>query len=342
MTMHRAVVAEQTGGTEVLHLTDRTSTDPGPGEVRVRIVVSGVNPTDCKVRRGERPGQPLGVVLHQDGAGTVDAVGPGVDLQVGQRVWVWEAAWQRTEGTAQDLLVLPAEQVVPLPEEASYDLGASLGIPALTAHRCLTVAEGGPDRLGPGALDGRTVLVAGGAGAVGHAAIQLARWSDATVLTTVSSPAKALLAQTAGAHHAVDYTVGDTAAAIRAIVPGGVDVVVEVAPGPNAALDLAVVAPGATIAVYAVDGAPELTLPIRPHMVLGTRWQFVMVYTVPRATKLHAVADVSVAVAAGVLPVGESAGLPLHRFALADTAAAHEAVDRHVVGKVLIDLLPDV
>jgi len=94
--------------------------------------------------------------------------------------------------------------------------------------------------------------------------------------------------------------------------------------------------------VYAVDGAPELTLPIRPHMVLGTRWQFVMVYTVPRTTKLHAVADVSAAVAAEVLPVGESAGLPLHRFALADTAAAHEAVDRHVVGKVLVDLVPDV
>ena len=336
MTSHPAVVADQTGGTDVLRLTDRTAPEPGPGQVRVRVVVSGVNPTDCKVRRGERPGLPLGIVPHQDGAGTVDAVGPGVDLRVGQRVWVWEAAWQRADGTAQELLVLPAEQVVPLPDEASYELGASLGIPALTAHRCLTVTEGGPDRLGPGALAGRTVLVAGGAGAVGHASIQLARWAGATVITTVSSPAKAQLATAAGAHHVVDYTSGDTAAAVRAIAP--VDIVVEVAPKPNAALDLAVVAPGATIAVYAADGDPDLVLPIRPHVVLGTRWQFVMVYTVPRTTKLHAVADVSAAVAAGVLPVGESAGLPLHHFALADTAAAHDAVDRHVVGKVLVDL----
>jgi NADPH2:quinone reductase len=195
----RAIVYTTTGGPEVLTLTERPVPEPGPGEVRVKVAVSGVNPTDWKVRRGAVPGQALTfpvVVPNQDGAGTVDAVGPGVvGLAVGQRVWLWEAAWQRADGTAQEYLVLPAAQAVPLPDAASFDLGASLGIPALTAHRCLTVGDGGPDRLRPGALDARTVLVAGGAGAVGHAAIQLARWAGAEVVTTVSGPAKAELAR---------------------------------------------------------------------------------------------------------------------------------------------------
>ena len=142
----------------------------------------------------------------QDGAGVVDGVGPGVEAALhGLRVWVWEAAYQRPHGTGQEYALVPARRAVLLPDSASDDLGASLGIPFLTAHRCLTVTEGGPDRLGPGALAGRTVLVAGGAGAVGNAAIQLARWADATVVTTVSSPRKALLAAAAGADHVLNY-----------------------------------------------------------------------------------------------------------------------------------------
>ncbi|MGZ6793892.1 MAG: NADPH:quinone reductase [Mycobacteriales bacterium] len=337
----RAVVYAQTGGPDVLRLVDRPAPEPGPGEVRVRVAVSGVNPTDWKSRTGAAPGQPLAfpeVVPNQDGAGTVDAVGPGTTLQPGQRVWLWEAAWQRADGTAQELVVLPEAQAVPLPDSASFDLGASLGIPALTAHRCLTVADGGPDRLHPGALTGRTVLVAGGAGAVGHAAIQLARWAGAEVLTTVSSAEKAELARRAGATHVVDYRAEDAAAAIRRIAPDGVHLVVEVAPAANAALDAAVVAPDATVAVYANNSGDEVLLPVRTHMTLNTRWQFVLVYTVPRTAKAHAVEDVSAAVAAGALPVGEDAGLPLHRFRLEDTARAHAAVEQGTVGKVLVDL----
>src|SRR5262249_3636203 len=149
----------------------------------------------------------------------------------------WEAAWRRADGTAQESLVLPARQAVPLPDGASFDLGASLGIPFLTAHRCLTVAEGGPDRLSPGALAGRTVLVAGGAGAVGNAAIQLARWAGATVVATVSGDAKARLATAAGAQHVVNYREPGADQAIRAVAPDGVHIVVEVAPGANARLD---------------------------------------------------------------------------------------------------------
>jgi len=307
------------------------------------VRVSGVNPTDWKERRrggpGRRPDNGDEVVPNQDGAGVVDAVGAGVPAErVGERVWLWEAAWRRADGTAQEYVVLPARQAVALPDGASFDLGASLGIPALTAHRCLTVAEGGPRRLAPGALAGRVVLVAGGAGAVGNAAIQLARWAGATVVTTVSSPEKAALAQAAGAHHVVDYRAGDAVAAVRAAAPEGVDLVVEVSPAVNADLDLATARSAATIAVYATDGGRDWAPEIFPLMVRNIRYQFVLVYTVPPEVKDQAVADVSAAVAAGALRAGADAGLPLHRFPLAETGAAHAAVEAGAVGKVLVDV----
>jgi len=338
----RAVVYRRTGGPEVLEVTERPLPVPGPGEVRVRVAVSGSNPTDWKARRGPSPGAATPfpeMVPHQDGAGTIDAVGDGVErLRVGQRVWLWEAAWRRADGTAQQFLVLPERQVQPLPDGASFDLGASLGIPALTAHRCLTVADGGPDRLHPGALTGRTVLVAGGAGAVGHAAIQLVRWAGGTAVTTVSSADKAELARLAGAHHVVNYRDQDASAAMREIAPDGVDIVVEVAPGTNAALDAAVAAPNAVVAIYANNGGDEVTLRVRENMTPNVRYQFVLVYTVPPAAKDAAVEDVSAAVADGALSVGADAGLPIHRFPLERTADGQAAVEAGVIGKVLIDV----
>jgi NADPH2:quinone reductase len=278
-------------------------------------------------------------VPNQDGAGTIDAVGEGVDsTRAGERVWLWEAAWQRADGTAQEYVVLPDRQAVALPEETSLDLGASLGIPALTAHRCLTLSEAGPTRLHPGALAGQTVLVAGGAGAVGHASIQLARWAGAQVIATVSSEEKAALARAAGAEIVVDYRGSDAAAEIRAAAPDGVDVVVEVAPATNAELDAAVLAPNGTVAVYAAERGTELELSVRALMGRNIRYAFVLVYTVPREAKEQAVADVAAAVADGALPVGEEAGLPLHRFPLERTADAHAAVEAGAVGKVLIDV----
>jgi NADPH2:quinone reductase len=340
----KAITYTETGGPEVLTLRDRELPVPGPGEVRVKVAVSGVNPTDWKSRTGTR-NAPTGfdeLVPNQDGAGTIDAVGDGVDPgRVGQRVWLWEAAWQRADGTAQEYVALPARQAVPLPDGVSFDVGASLGIPALTAHRLLTVSDGGPTRLGPGALDGKVVLVAGGAGAVGNATIQLARWAGATVIATVSSQDKAALAKAAGAQHVVIYTAGDAVDQIRAIAPAGVDIVAEVAPGDNAELDTAVVGPHATVAVYADGGhrvAGDVTLPVRALMVRNVRYQFVIVYGVPAAAKDEAVADVSAAVAAGALRPGPDTGLPFHRFPLADTAGAHVAVEGGAVGKVLIDV----
>lgn len=334
----RAVVYSERGDASVLHLVDRPAREPQAGEVRVAVRVSGVNPTDWKSRSGLTARDTFAeIVPNQDGAGVVDAVGAGVTgLQVGQRVWIWEAQNGRPEGTAQESVVLPEANAVPLPDAASFDLGAALGIPALTAHRCLTVAETGPSTLVPGALAGRTVLVAGGAGAVGNAAIQLARWAGARVAATVSGPEKERLARAAGAEHVVNYRQDNAAAAIRSWAPDGVDVIVEVAPAVNAALDAAVLAQGGTVAVYANNGGGSVPLEIRPHMALNARYQFVLVYTVPAAAKRQALRDVSTAVAAAAFRVGADAGLPLHHYPLDRTAEAHTAVEQGAVGKVLI------
>src|SRR4051812_19773315 len=249
----KAIIYRDTGGPDVLQLVERARPAPGPGEVRVRVAVSGVNPTDWQARSGiaHRKLFPE-VTPHLDGAGVIDAVGDGVDPgRAGQRVWLFMAAAGRPTGTAAEFAVVPADRAVPLPDEAGFDVGASLGVPALTAHRALTVAEDGPRRLHPGVLTGRVVLAAGGAGAVGHAVIQLARWAGATVLTTVSGPHKAHLATAAGAHHVVDYRAPDAVAAIRAAAPHGVDIVAEVAVGANLELDSAVLHTRGTIAVYA-------------------------------------------------------------------------------------------
>ena len=340
----RAVQYSLTGDPDVLTLVEAPVPEPGPGEVRVRLHRSGVNPTDWKSRRGAAPGAAVDPpqVPNQDGAGEVDAVGAGVDSAlVGRRVWVWEAAHLRPAGgTAQEYAVLPEAHVMPLPDAASYDLGASLGIPFLTAHRCLTVTEDGPTRLGPGALRGRTVLVAGGAGAVGNAAIQLARWSDATVLTTVSSAAKADLATRAGADHVIDYTSEDVVDRVRGIAPDGVNTIVEVSPSVNAALDAEVLARHGSVAVYANDGGERMQLPVRPLMVPNARWQFVLVYNAPDSWRAGALDDVSAAVAVGAIRVGEEAGLPLHHFSLEQLAQAHAAVENGAVGKVLVDVRP--
>jgi NADPH:quinone reductase len=340
----RAIEYSVTGDPSVLTLVDTPVPDPGPGDVRVRIHRSGVNPTDWKSRRGNNDGAAVNPpqVPNQDGSGVVDAVGRGVDASLlGLRVWVWEAAHLRPAGgTAQEYAVVPARHVVPLPDVASFDLGASLGVPFLTAHRCLTVTEDGPTRLGPGTMQGRTVLVAGGAGAVGNAAIQLARWSDATVITTVSSPEKANLAARAGADHVIDYKQQDVVAEVRAIAPEGVNTIVEVSPALNAALDAEVLATHGSVAVYANNGGSALELPVRPSMVPNARWQFVLVYNAPQTWRARALEDVAAAVSAAAVQVGDEAGLPLHHFALEQAAEAHAAVENGAVGKVLIDLAP--
>jgi NADPH2:quinone reductase len=335
----RAITYTRLGDPAVLELVERPMPEPGPGEVRIRVVVSGVNPTDWKSRSGATDGalaEPT--VPNHDGAGVVDKLGGGVrDLGVGDRVWVTLAGDGRPAGgTAQEYTVVPAGRVFPLPDRAGCELGASVGIPAVTAYRALTVAEDGPARLHPGALGRRLVLVAGGAGAVGNAAIQLARWAGATVIATVSAEAKGTLAAAAGAHHVFNYRDAGVAEQVRDVAPDGVDLIVEVAAGANAELDQAVLRPRGTISIYANDGGAPFALDVRRNMTLNARYQFVLLYTVGWDRITAAAADINQAIDDGAFRVGEAAGLPLHPFRLEDTRAAHEAVESGAVGKVLI------
>jgi NADPH2:quinone reductase len=321
----RAALYERTGSAaEVLRVSEVERPEPGPGEVRVRLAVSGVNPTDWKSRAGitARPIDGF-QVPHQDGAGVIDAVGEGVDPgRLGQRVWVWLAAAGRRWGTAAEWTVLPGRQAVPLPAGTSFDLGACLGVPAMTAHRCL---------FADGPVDGRTVLVAGGAGAVGHYAVELAKWAGARVVTTVSTQEKADLAAAAGADVVVNYRDEDAAARIRREV-GRVDRVVEVALGANLDLDLAVTAPGGVVVCYAATG-DDPVLPVRPLMTQNLVLRFVLLYGIGEAALDQAAADITVALSEGRLTP-----LPLTRFPLDAVVAAQEAVEAGVTGKVLIDL----
>jgi NADPH2:quinone reductase len=330
------------GGHDVLRIVDLPIRDPDVGEVRVRIHYSGVNPTDWKTRTGgiHMP-IPEGRVQvpHLDGSGIVDAVGPGVeDVVPGDRVWLWLVAFKRLEGTAQEYATVPARLVRPLPDTASLELGASLGVPFITAHHALTPRAGGPTQLRPGVLAGVTVLVAGGAGAVGNAAIQLATWAGASVVTTVSSEAKARLARAAGARMVVNYRTQDAAAEIRRFVPDGVDIVVEVSPSTNVGVDLAVLASNGLVVVYANNGGDDVVMPVRSQMTRSATWQFVLLYTMTDAVLDNAVASIDRALAAGAIGVGEAKGLPVHHYRLERIADAHRAVESGITGKVLVDL----
>jgi NADPH2:quinone reductase len=335
----RAITYTRTGDSSVLELVERPIPEPGDGDVRIRVLVSGVNPTDWKSRSGTYGGALAeATVPNHDGAGVVDKLGAGVTrFRVGDRVWVTLAGDGRPAGgTAQGYTVVPAERLFPLPDAADFELGASIGIPAATAHRALTVAEDGPARLQPGALGGRVVLVAGGAGAVGNAAVQLARWAGARVIATVSSDEKATLAVSAGAHHVFNYREPGIADRIREVAPDGVDMIVEVAAGANAELDQAVLRPRGTISVYANDGGTPFNLDVRRNMGLNSRYQFVLLYTVGWDKIAAAASDINAAIEDGAFRAGEEAGLPLHRFGLEETAAAHAAVESGAVGKVLV------
>lgn len=317
-----AAVYRSSGGPEVLSVQDVPVPEPGPGEVRVRLRVAGVNPTDWKLRSRVDPAGGF-QVPGQDGAGDVDAVGEGVDpSRVGERVWVWFAAARgRQWGTAAQWTVVPARQAVPLPDAVSYDVGAGLGIPAMTAWHCL---------FADGPLDGQDVLVAAGAGAVGNAAVALARRGGARVVATASTTEKADLARSAGAHAVVDYRAADAADQVRAVAPDGVARIVEVALGANLELDLAVAAPRAVISTYADD---ELRTSTRPLMVANLVLAFVLVYGVADDALDAAVHGVREALDAGDLPA-----LPVTRFPLARIADAHDAVQAGTLGKVLVDL----
>jgi NADPH2:quinone reductase len=318
----RAALYESNGpAADVLRVTDVERPEPGRGEVRVKIEVSGVNPTDWKSRSGATARPVSGFQIpHHDGAGVIDAVGAGVDPgRAGQRVWTWLAAYGQPWGTAAQWCVLPEDQAVPLPDGISAELGASLGVPAMTAHRCL---------FADGPVEDRTVLVAGGAGAVGHFAIELAKHAGARVAATVSGPEKAEIAARAGADLVVNYRDADAAEQLRDFAP--FERVIEVALGANVGLDLALAGPRTSIVTYASEAADPV-LPVRAAMTANVSLRFVLLYGVPRAALHEAATDITQALEDGAL-----SELPVLRFGLDEVAAAHDAVESGAVGKVLV------
>jgi NADPH2:quinone reductase len=312
----RAAYYEKNGpAREVLRVAEVETPQPGPGEVRVRLRTSGVNPSDVKGRAGttRKIAFPR-VIPHSDGAGEIDGVGEGVPAaRVGERVWVWNGQWRRPFGTAAQSIVLPAQQAVPLPANVSLEAGACLGIPAYTGYQAVDIV---------GAKEGSTVLVAAGAGAVGHYAIQFAKHRKATVITTVSSPAKAVIARQAGADHTIDYkreNVGERVMAITA--KRGVDAVIEMDLAANAKLLPGVLKPDGIVAVYG-GSAAEPSIPFQFLLQNSTTLRFFLVYLMPQEQRERATADIT-----RMLARNELIHNVAQTFDLDDIVAAHEAVE---------------
>lgn len=329
----RAAMYLQTGPAgEVLRVVEQARPEPGPGEVRVRVAWSGVNPSDVKSRAGTRSRTlPFPrIVPHSDGAGVVDAAGEGVpESRLGERVWIWNGAWSRADGTAAEWIVLPSAQAVKLPEGVSLDVGACLGIPALTACHAVAV---------DGGVAGKRVLVAGGAGAVGHYAVQMARLSGAaSVITTVSSDEKAAHARAAGADVIIDYRREDVVARVmEATGNQGVDCIIEVDFAANAALDFALLAPEGRIVVYG-SGASDISVPFVPAILKNARLSFFIVYNLSPADRAAAVRQLHAWLQAGALQHTIALRLPLEQI-----AKAHEAVEAgRLIGNVMLRISGD-
>jgi NADPH2:quinone reductase len=322
----RAAWYERNGpAREVLTVGEMPTPAPAPGEVLVRLATSGVNPSDWKTRSGTRPMAAPRVVPHSDGAGVVEAVGEGVDrARIGERVWIWNGQWKRAFGTAAEHIALPAAQAVRLPDGTSFEAGACLGIPALTAWRAVQT---------DGGVAGQAVLVAGGAGAVGHYAIQMAKLLGAAqVIATVSSAAKAAHATAAGADAVIDYRAENVADRVRDLTGGrGVDRVVEVDLAANAALLPQVVARDGFCACYG-SGKADMTLAFGPMILSGAAIRFFIVYELPDRARAQGIAQVNAWLEAGRLQHAVGRVMPL-----SDIVAAHEAVEAGaVIGNLVL------
>jgi NADPH:quinone reductase len=309
---------------EVLQIGEIETPRAGPGEVRVKLAASGINPSDVKSRQGStRKIAFPRVIPHSDGAGEIDEVGDGVPKsRVGERVWVWNGQWKRAYGTAAEFIVLPATQAVPLPDKIGFEAGACLGIPAMTASHAVVLSKAGKDT---------TLFVSGGAGAVSQYIIQFAKAKGAKIIATVSSPEKARIAQEAGADHTVDYkreNVGDRVMEITG--KRGVDAVIEMDLTANAKLIPGVLRPKGTVVIYGTG--PDAVVPAAFCLVNSICLQFFLVYELDPPERARAIAAIDDGLKSGSL---------LNRVAqptypLRDTTVAHEAVERGTVGNVVV------
>lgn len=311
----RAAWYEKNGpAAEVMKCGELPDPEPAPGEVRVRLHASAVNPSDVKARAGSRPIRWPRLIPNSDGAGVIDKVGAGVNsYRVGDRVWTYNGQWDRAFGTSAQYIALPVALVVPLPDTLSWEQGACIGIPVMTAHRCL---------FADGPLAGKTVLVTGGAGVVAHYAIQLAKWAGAKVVTTVSSDAKAAHARAAGADLVINYRTENVVERIRAET-GGVDRIVDVDFGKNLPVSAAVLNPFGAITCYASTSVREPAFPYNDVLRLNISVRPVFVYTMSDQAKAQAHADIARWLAEAK-PVFTIAG----RYPLDEVVQAHLAVER--------------
>jgi NADPH2:quinone reductase len=322
----RAAYYEKNGtAKDVLHVDDVDTPQPGPGEVRIKLKTSGVNPSDVKNRAGttRKIAFPR-VIPHSDGAGVIDAVGAGVATsRIGERVWTWNGQWKRPFGTAAECIALPEIQAVKLPDAISFEAGACFGIPALTAWHAIDIA---------GTAKGMTLLIAGGAGAVAHYAIQFAKARGATVITTISSPEKAKLARAAGADHTIDRKSEDVGARVMALTQGGADAVIELDLTANASLLPGVLRPRGTLVVYGTG--PQVQFPGSFCLVNNVTVKFLLVYELTAQERARAVADLTRMLEANALIHNVAATFPL-----AEIVAAHETVEQgRVAGNVVMEI----
>lgn len=324
----RAAYYEKKGpAREVLQLGERTTPKPGPGEVLVQIRASGVNPSDVKSRGANRgtPGFDA-TIPHSDGAGVISSVGAGVDpARVGQRVWLWNGQWKRPFGTAAEYVALPANQAVPLADNVSFEVGACLGIPLLTALRAVHWRSARP---------GETVLIAGAAGAVGHYAVQLAWRAGYRVIASVSSDEKAAIARAAGAEATVDYRKDDLAEVVRRFTGGaGVDRVIEVNLAANAPGYVRYLKRDGLVVVYGSDDWTK-ALPMFEWLIHGIELATFIVYELPPAVRAQAITSAQAVLADPSFDHRIAASFPLDRI-----VEAHEAVESgKMIGNIVVTI----
>jgi NADPH2:quinone reductase len=322
----RAAIYKTTGpAAEVLKIEELPTPQPGAGEVRVKLAFSGANPSDVKSRSGaSNRGWNFPVTIpHSDGAGAIDAVGAGVDSALaGRRVWVYNGQWERAFGTAAEYIALPAAQAVPLPDGVSFEAGASIGIPLMTAFHAVAAC---------GSLVGRTVIVAGAAGSVGNYATQLARIAGARVIALISSAAKAEIARAAGAHEVVNYREEDVAARIKTLTGGcGASCIIDLDAAGNGKHYGAWLEFGGKAVIYG-SNAKDVAVPFGPMITNFVTMYFFIVYRLPQQQMHETLAGVTQLLEAGLLKHPEPA-----IYALGDIAAAHQRVEAGANAKVLI------
>jgi NADPH2:quinone reductase len=325
--MRAAIYSKKGPAVEVLQITERPMPEPATGEVRVRMAFSGVNPSDVKSRAGvaSKASSYAEVIPHSDGAGVIDAAGDDVSKDlIGRRVWTFNAQWERPYGTAAEYVTLPAQQVVPLPDDVSMEVGASIGIPLMTAFHAVAAC---------GSVLGRTVLVFGSGGSVGYYATQLAKLAGARVIGVVSNDTKAELARNAGADEVVNYRQEDVSARVRELTSGhGADFIIEVDAAGNATNYGNLLAFGGKVVIYG-SGAPQINVPFGPMIISFATLYFFIVYRLPSEVMRQTTEGVTDLLKRSVLRHPSVA-----IYDLEDIVDAHERVEQGANAKVLIRL----